>query len=78
MKYSMLEQVVLVVDLPAHGLKFGDVGVVVERYGDKALEVEFVTHDGYTIGVLTLPCSSVRPLGPGDLPAVRVIETTDA
>ncbi len=51
-----LDIVVLTRDLPEHGLKRGDVGTVVMVYGDgKAFEVEFVSSDGETIALETLP-----------------------
>jgi len=57
-----LETVVLLHDVSQHGLKSGDVGAVVHRYGDgKAFEVEFVTAEGRTVAVLTLTESDVCP-----------------
>lgn len=58
-----LDTVVLLRDVEAHGLKCGDIGAVVHRYksGD-AFEVEFVTGEGETVGVLTLNRDNVRPM----------------
>ena len=63
-------------DLPERGLSRGDVGTVVEVYGDEAFEVEFVDESGHTIAVLTLEATEVRkpmseelkrwPAGDGD------------
>jgi hypothetical protein len=50
-----LDRVVLTSDLPAHGLKSGDIGtVVLVHQGGAGYEVEFCTLDGSTIGVFTL------------------------
>jgi hypothetical protein len=58
-----LDTVVLKKDLSDHGLECGDVGTVVHRYGaGEALEVEFVTGEGKTVGVLTLNAEAVRPM----------------
>ena len=58
-----LEQAVLLADLPAHGLRAGDVGMVVGVYGGgAAYEVEFTTADGDTVAVETLTAAQVAPL----------------
>ena len=55
-----LELVILTRDLPALGLKTGDVGTVVFVHRDgAAYEVEFTTMDGGTIGVETLRADEV-------------------
>jgi len=59
-----LDSVVLAVDLPAHGLKAGDVGIVVLVHsGAAGYEVEFVALDGETIAVTTLTAAEIRPVG---------------
>ena len=67
-----LDPVVLTSDLPAHGLKRGDVGtaVMVHQNG-VAFEVEFVGYDGNTVALVTLERQQVRPLQAGDIPHVR-------
>ena len=66
------DSVVLTRDLPAAGLVAGDVGVVVHVYQEgKAFEVEFVSFDGRTISVETLPAAAVRQVGTRDVPHVR-------
>jgi len=42
MRFAQLDPVVLRRDLPEHGLRAGDLGAVVEIYGEQGLEVEFV------------------------------------
>lgn len=68
------DTVVLVRDLPALGLKQGDVGAVVHIYDDEtAMEVEFVSGAGITVGVETLKLEDVRPLARDEILHVRVI-----
>ena len=56
-----LDLVVLMHDIEGYGLKAGDVGTVVHCYDDKVgYEVEFVTAEGKTIGVLTLTTADIR------------------
>jgi hypothetical protein len=72
-----LDVVVLNEDQPAHGLKRGDLGTVVEVYAPDALEVEFVTASGRTQALVTLPPSAVREVGDDDLVAVRPATSRD-
>lgn len=69
--FHELDTVVLLRDLPEAGLRSGDLGAVVQLYGDEALEVEFVTAAGRTQALLTLSVSDVRPVSDDDLLAVR-------
>lgn len=63
-----LDTVVLTHDVPEHGLKRGDVGAVVHRYADRgAFEIEFVTAEGKTVAVLTLPEGDIRPMRSGEI-----------
>ncbi len=71
-----LEPVALTTDLPAHGLKRGDVGTAVLVHGNgAAFEVEFVGYDGHTVALWTLERTQVRPLQAGDIPHVRELAT---
>jgi len=66
------DRVVLKTDVPAAGLKAGDVGTVVHLYSDrKAFEVEFLTLDGRTAAVVTLEAGQVRPVGPREITHAR-------
>ena len=68
------DTVVLMRDLPTLGLKHGDVGAVVHVYDDQAaVEVEFVSGAGATVGVETLAQTDVRPLARDEILHVRVI-----
>jgi len=71
MRYEVLDTVVLVSDLPEHGLQKGDLGAVVQVYEPDGLEVEFVTASGRTEALVTLKDSNVRPVVENDLVAVR-------
>ena len=74
MTYRELDTVVVTIDLPAHGLKRGDVGAVVQVYNPGTLEVEFVTATGATQALVTLGIDKVRPVGSRDLLAVRQLD----
>jgi hypothetical protein len=69
-------RIVLLKDVPDEGLKAGDVGTVVHIYRNgEAFEVEFMTLDGGTVAVVTLPVSSVRSVGNMDITHVRELST---
>lgn len=52
--------------------KAGDVGTVVHLYRQgEAFEVEFMTLDGTTVAVVTLPASCVRIVSNRDITHVR-------
>ena len=66
------DRVVLLKDVPEEGLKTGDVGTVVHVYREgEAFEVEFMTLDGGTVAVVTLPSSAVRTVSSRDITHVR-------
>ena len=73
MKHELLETVVLVRDVPAHGLRAGDLGAIVEVHPPDTLEVEFVTASGRTTALVSLKASDVRAIADTDLVAVRTI-----
>ena len=66
------DRVVLLTDLPAEGLRRGDVGTVihVHRQGE-AFEVEFMTLSGDTVSIVTLASSDVREVTSSDITHVR-------
>jgi len=67
-----LDTVVLARDLKSYHLKRGDVGAVVHVYeSGKAFEVEFMTGEGKTVAVITLPAGDVRPMQRADILHVR-------
>ena len=71
MNFELLECVVLVHDIPEHGLKAGDIGAVVEVYPKGGVEVEFVTCSGETQVLVTLDQHDVRKVDAHDLLATR-------
>ena len=76
MSFHPLDVVVLNTDLPAQGLKRGDLGAVVEIYGPDAIDVEFVAASGRTQALVTLKPSEIREVGDDDLVAVRPMGTS--
>jgi len=74
MPFKTLDTVVVTTDLPSHGLKRGDVGVIVQVYSPEAVEVEFVTASGHTQAVVTLRTHEIRPVGSRDILAVRQVD----
>ncbi len=76
MKFTELDTVVLVRDLPEHGLRQGDLGAVVQIYEPDAIEVEFVTAAGKTEALVTLDIKDVRQVVETDLIAVRSLNQT--
>ena len=69
------EEVVLLIDRPSEDLLKGDVGVVVEIYGDnEGYEVEFMTKEGKTVAVVTLIANEIRPISKRDMLHVRELE----
>jgi len=71
MPIKELDTVALTEDLPAHGLKAGDLGAVVALYSPDAYEVEFVTASGKTQAVVTISESKIRAVGSEDILSVR-------
>jgi len=69
--FHELDTVVLIRDVPEAGLRTGDLGAIVQTYGNEAVEVEFVTASGRTQALLTLPIKDVRAVRDNDLLAVR-------
>lgn len=69
--HSLLDTVALTSDLPAAGLRKGDIGVVVEILGPDGFEVEFVSASGRTQALVTVTGGQLRGLGDNDLLTVR-------
>ncbi len=66
------DRVVLTADLASEHLKAGDVGTVVHIHrSGEAYEVEFMTLNGETVAVTTLPASQVRPIEPREIAHAR-------
>lgn len=73
MAFSLLDTVVLEADLPEHGLRAGDIGAVVEVYGDEGVEVEFVTGAGRTQALVSLGVGQVRRMNADEILSVRTV-----
>ena len=76
MTFEMYERVVLAQDLPADGLKAGDVGVIVEEYPATAevpegYELEIFAANGKTFAVVSVPATSIRKATERDVLSVR-------
>jgi hypothetical protein len=70
-----LQTVVLTRDIAEHSLLKGDVGAVVHCYPDGAhYEVEFVTAEGQTVALLTLPASDIRSMEKSEILHARNVE----
>ncbi len=68
------ERVVLTIPVPAEALEAGEVGTVVHVYPDvQAYEVEFLTLNGQTVGVVTLEASQVRPVATREITHARAL-----
>jgi Domain of unknown function (DUF4926) len=76
MTMQTLDVVVLTRDLPAHGLRAGDLGTIVERYGPDSIGVEFVAASGRTQALVTLHAKDLRAVADDDLMAVRPAHAT--
>jgi hypothetical protein len=71
MKFSLLDTVVLVRDLPEHDLRAGDLGAVVELCGTAGVEVELIRASGHTKALVTLKPTDLRAVAEGDILSVR-------
>lgn len=76
MTFDRYGDVVLVRDVPEHGVRAGDVGTVVERHvvpgvSEEGYSVEFLDMAGNTVAVATLPASAIRQPTAADRPSVR-------
>ena len=67
-----LESIVLTRDIPALGLRKGNLGTVVFVYDTGAMEVEFIRASGFTQALVELEPSDVRTADDDDdIPAMR-------
>ena len=71
-----LERVALTEDLPEHGLRVGDIGMIVHVYGDhKGYEVEFVTLSGDLVALVSVYPNQIRPLENNEIASARRVQT---
>jgi Domain of unknown function (DUF4926) len=76
MAFERYSDVILIRDIPEHGLRAGDIGTVVEHHvvpgvSEEGYSVEFFDMTGNTVAVVTVPVSALRLPTPADRPAVR-------
>jgi hypothetical protein len=71
------ERIALKRNIPAEGLKAGDVGTVIHVHKKgAAFEVEFLTLHGETITVTTLDASQVRPIQRKEIAHARLLRAS--
>ncbi|MCX8090209.1 MAG: DUF4926 domain-containing protein [Verrucomicrobiae bacterium] len=77
MKFELYKDMVLACDLPAEGLKRGDIVKLVEHHtapnGEEGYSVEVVNALGDTIAVVTVPESALEPLREDEICCVRLL-----
>lgn len=77
MKFPLYSSVALAVDVPAEGIRRGDVATVVDFHaapdsnGEPGYSIEVFNAVGATIAVMTLPESSLEPLRSDEVLSVR-------
>ena len=76
MAFELYSDVILIRDIPEHGLRAGDVGTLVDRHvvpglAEEGYAIEFFDMAGNTVAVVTVPASALRLPTPADRPAVR-------
>lgn len=76
MKPALYHEVALTRDIPAEGLKAGDVATVVDYVrhpngGEEGAVLEIFNAVGESIAVITVPVSAIAPLRADQVPAVR-------
>ena len=69
-----LNGIVLVTDLPEHGLQAGDIGTVVLVHSIRGYEVEFMTLDGETLAVVSLYPNQICPIGEREIAHARSLK----
>jgi hypothetical protein len=71
------DRIALKRNIPAEGLKAGDVGTVIHVHKKRAaFEVEFLTLHGETITVTTLDASQVRPIQRKEIAHARLLRAS--
>ncbi len=71
-----LERVALTEDLAEHGLKMGDIGMIVHIYGDhKGYEVEFVTLSGELVALVSVYPSQIRRIENNEIASARQVKS---
>ncbi len=75
MTFELYTDVVLTLDVPAHGLRAGDVVKVIDHHwvpdGEDGYSIEVFNAVGDTIAVTAVPASSLEALLPDEVFSVR-------
>jgi len=76
MTFALHQRVVLNEDLPAEGLRSGDIGVIVEHYpatsdAPEGYELEIFAADGRTLTVVSVPATAIREAQPHEVLSAR-------
>jgi hypothetical protein len=72
---KLYSEIVLMNDKPSASLLKGDVGIVVEIYGNnEGYEVEFMTKEGRAVAIETLDVSEIRAISTRDMLHIRELE----
>ena len=79
MRLKLYQEVVLMHDVPEGNLKSGDVAMLVDylphpRGGEEGAILEVFNAVGESIGVVTVPASTIAPLRADQMPAVRMLQ----
>ena len=79
MRFDLYREVALACDLPAEGLRRGDVATVVEHLptaaGEDGYILEVFNAVGETLKVITVPASALEPLTADKVWSVRPLTT---
>lgn len=84
MKFPLYSRVALAVDIPAEGIRRGDVATVVESHpaptadAEPGYSIELFNAIGDTLTVLTLPESHLEPLRQDEVLSVRSLSRDHA
>lgn len=80
MKIELFKRVALKIDIPAKGLRKGDIATIVEhlpgKNGEDGYALEVFNAIGDTIAVITVPQSAVEPLTADKIPSARPFAKT--
>jgi hypothetical protein len=71
-----LDRVALTQDFPEHGLRVGDIGMIVHVYGEqRGYEVEFVTLSGELIALVSVYPSQIREIEADEIASARRVKS---
>lgn len=78
MSLELYQRAILTADVPAEGLRAGDIGTIVDKHvvpgvSETGYSVEFFDLTGRTVAVVTVPASSLRQPTTEDIPSARAL-----